>query len=89
MKTQRREVRLSPHEDDLIVEAAGLSGVSVSEFLLDRAVADAQETVDAHHTIRLDSEAHRKFLAALDSPSAPPAELVDQIRKSRPLKHVD
>ncbi|MHB1712481.1 MAG: type II toxin -antitoxin system TacA 1-like antitoxin, partial [Acidimicrobiales bacterium] len=40
--------------DDLIVEAAGLAGVSVSEFLLDRAVAGAEALVHAHHAIQLD-----------------------------------
>jgi uncharacterized protein (DUF1778 family) len=89
MKDRRREVRLSSLEDDLIVEAAGLAGVSVSEFLLDRAISEAQDAVEAHHAIRLDVTAQRRFLAALDRPTTPPKELIEQIRKARPLKHVD
>lgn len=73
----------------MIAEAAALLGVSVSEFLLSRAVADAEAIVDAHRSIRLSQDSYDRFLAALDSPPKPVTELVDQIRKSRVLKHVD
>ena len=53
-KDHRRELRLSSTDDDLITEAAGLLGLSVSEFLLGRAVADAEAIVDAHRSLRLD-----------------------------------
>jgi uncharacterized protein (DUF1778 family) len=53
VKDKRREVRISADDDDLLAEAAGLSGVSVSEFLLDRAIADAATIVDAHRAIQL------------------------------------
>ena len=85
-KKNRREIRLTASDDDLITEAAGLAGMTVTEFLLDKAVADAEALVDAHHAIRLQSEAYDRFLKALDGPPVPVTELVDQIRKSRPLE---
>jgi uncharacterized protein (DUF1778 family) len=88
-KDHRRELRLSSSDDDLITEAAGLLGLSVSEFLLGRAVADAEAIVDAHRTVRLQEDSYERFLMALDAPPQPVAKLVDQIRKSRPLKHAD
>jgi uncharacterized protein (DUF1778 family) len=88
-KDQRRELRLSSSDDDLITEAAGLVGMSVSEFLLGRAVADAEAIVDAHRTIRLQEEDYDRFLAALDAPPQKLPKLREQIRKSRALKHVD
>jgi uncharacterized protein (DUF1778 family) len=88
-KDHRRELRLSSSDDDLITEAAGLLGLSVSEFLLGRAVADAEAIVDAHRTVRLQQGSYDRFLLALDAPPKPVAKLVDQIRKSRPLKHAD
>jgi uncharacterized protein (DUF1778 family) len=88
-KDQRRELRLSSRDDDLITEAAGLVGVSVSEFLLNRAVADAEAIVDAHRSVRLQQETYDRFLAALDSPPKPVAKLVAQIRKTRALEHAD
>lgn len=88
-KDQRRELRLSSTDDDLITEAAGLLGVSVSEFLLSRAVSDAEAIVDAHRSVHLQQNSYDRFLAALDAPPKPVPQLLDQIRKSRALKHVD
>jgi uncharacterized protein (DUF1778 family) len=88
-KDHRRELRLSSTDDDLITEAAGLLGLSVSEFLLGRAVADAEAIVGAHRSVRLQRDSFGRFLAALDAPPKPVTELVDQIRKSRALKHAD
>ena len=88
-KDKRREVRISADDDDLLAEAAGLAGVSVSEFLLDRALSDAADLVDAHRTIRLAEEDHDRFLAALDGPVRAPEELIAQARQARRLKRVD
>ena len=88
-KDHRRELRLSSSDDDLITEAAGLLGLTVSEFVLGRAVADAEAIVDAHRTVRLQQDCYDRFLGALDSPPKPVAKLVDQIRKSRPITHGD
>lgn len=87
-KDRRREVRVTASDDDLLAEAAGLAGVTVSEFLLDRAIADAQSLVEAHRTIRLSPEAYALFLAALDAPPQPLDALTDQVRRARPLKRV-
>jgi uncharacterized protein (DUF1778 family) len=89
LKDKRRELRITSQDDDLIVEAAGLLGVSVSEFLIERAVADAEEIVETHRSIRLQSDSYKNFLAALDRPARAPQELLKQVRKSRPIKHVD
>ena len=89
VKDKRREVRISAEDDDLLAEAAGLTGVSVSEFLLDRAIADAATIVDAHRAIQLAEDDHARFLKALDGPVHPPKELVAQARRARRLKRVD
>jgi uncharacterized protein (DUF1778 family) len=86
LKDKRREVRISASDDDLLAEAAGLAGVSVSEFLLDRALSDAAALVEAHQRIRLSEDAYRKFTEALDAPVRALPELADQARRARPLK---
>ena len=88
-KDKRRELRITSQDDDLIVEAAGLAGVSVSEFLIERALKDAGELVEAHRLIHLQSDPYQRFLAALDRPAQAPRELLRQINASRPIKHVD
>ena len=89
-KSQRREVRLTTEEDDLIVEAAGLSGVSVSEFVLTRAVNDAERLVNQHHSITFTgSTARERFIAALDAPFMPNETLAGQVSRARRYKTVD
>ena len=89
LKDKRRELRITTRDDDLIVEAAGLLNVSVSEFLVDRAVADAEEVVDAHRSIHLQSDQYQRFLDALDQPAQTPKQLLRQIKVSRPIKHAN
>jgi uncharacterized protein (DUF1778 family) len=89
LKDKRRELRIASQDDDLLVEAAGILGISVSEFLVDRAVSEAGRIVDAHRSISLQPDAYRRFLDALDRPAKAPKELLRQIRASRPIKHVD
>jgi uncharacterized protein (DUF1778 family) len=89
VKDRRREVRISASDDDVLSEAASLTGVSVSEFLLDRALAEAAALVHAHRTISLSDENYQAFLNALDAPVRPPKALVKQARRARRLKRVD
>jgi uncharacterized protein (DUF1778 family)/GNAT superfamily N-acetyltransferase len=89
VKDKRREVRLSDADENTLVEAAGLAGVSVSEFLLERALHDAEEIVRAHHVIELNERARREFLAMLDSPLPTDEALADQVRRANRLKHID
>lgn len=88
-KDRRREMRLKTEDDDLLTEAAGILGITVSEFLLDRALSDAARVVDAHRRIALSEEDFSIFLDALDRPVGPPEELVAQMKKTRTLKRVD
>jgi uncharacterized protein (DUF1778 family) len=76
-------------DDDLLAEAADLAGVSVSEFLLERALSDAVSLVEAHRTIRLSGESYEGFVEALDAPVLPPKALVAQSRQARRLKRAD
>lgn len=89
LKDRRREVRLSAHDESLIVEAAGLTGVSVTEFLLDRALPDAEQIVTNHHTIVLSEASYARFLEALDAPVSDSDALLEQAQKARRIKHVD
>lgn len=89
-KHRRREMRLSAIEDDLISEAAGVAGVSVSEFVLNRAVEEARRLVAAHHSISfLSPDARAKFPAALDAPFVPNATFAKQVLRARRCKSVE
>lgn len=89
-KTRRRELRLSDADEDLIVEAAGLAGVTVTEFLLDRALSDAETIVRRHRLIEFDdAERRRRFIEALDAPFERNEAFAAQARKARPLEFAD
>lgn len=86
-KAARREVRLTEQDNNLLIEAAGLLGITVSEFVIERAVADAEAIVAAHHTIALPEADHTRFIAALDELRPNPA-FDFAARRARPLKHI-
>jgi uncharacterized protein (DUF1778 family) len=88
-KDTRREFRLSARDDELLVEAAGLLGLSVSEFIVTHAVADAEAIVRDHHLIELSGDSFDRFMAALDAPRAPNPAWANALRKSRSLESVD
>ena len=69
-KQERLEVRLSPETRILIEDAAQLSGVSVSDFLVSRAQAAARELVSEHGRWVLTRQQSDAFLNALVNPSA-------------------
>lgn len=87
IKDRRRELRLSDSEEATLVEAAGLLGISVSEFLLDRALHDAEDVVRRHRVIELDARSHAAFVAALDEPLPSDDAFAAQVRKANRLKH--
>lgn len=87
-KSARREVRLSERDNNLLIEAAGITGTSVSEFVVEHAVSDAEEIVRSFHTIEFAPDAYRSFIDALDN-VRPNRAFADAARRARPLKHVD
>ncbi len=87
-KTQRREVRLTERDNNLLIEAAGLAGMSVSEFVVEHAVTDAEALVRAHHTIELSEDTFRRFISALDD-ATPNRRFTEVVRRAEPFKHAD
>jgi uncharacterized protein (DUF1778 family) len=74
-KESRLNIRCDNHARELLDRAAAYSRVSVSEFVLSRALASAEQVVQAHEAITLSPSDFEAFLAALDAPSKPNAAL--------------
>jgi uncharacterized protein (DUF1778 family) len=86
-RADRRGGRTSNRKDDVIQirtsvatkailhRAATLRGQKLSEFMLDSARRQAEETILDQRSFFLDPEAHKAFLAMLDAPAAPSREL--------------
>ena len=88
-KTKRRELRISSNDDNLLIEASGLLGISVSEFLLSKALPDAERLVEKSRVISLRDDAYKKFLEILDAPAHVALNLATQAQEARAIKHVD
>ena len=71
-KKARLEVRTQQHVKDTIHQAAVLSGVDDSAFIVSTAYEAAKATIKAHELTVLDSDADKAaFFVALDDPPAP------------------
>lgn len=78
--TARVEFRLRPESKDLIEQAAGLLGMSLTEFASSRLVQLAQQVVAEHNVARLTNRDRDIFLAMLDADSEPNAALRQAFR---------
>jgi uncharacterized protein (DUF1778 family) len=71
----RLDFRLNPTDKARISRAADLRGVSLSTFVLDAALREAENVMVTELSVTLSAEESRRFLAALDKPFAPNARL--------------
>jgi uncharacterized protein (DUF1778 family) len=69
------QIRASVATKAILKRAATLRGQKLSEFMLDSARRQAEETILDQRSFFLDADAHKKFLAILDSPATPSREL--------------
>jgi len=86
-RSDRRRGRIAARKDDVIQirasvatkailnRAATLRGQKLSEFMLDSARRQAEETILDQRIFFLDPNQHEKFLAMLDAPASPSKEL--------------
>ena len=75
LKESRLHIRCDDQARQLLDKAAGYARVSISEFVLSRALASAEQVVQSHESITLTPEDFHAFLAELDRPAKPNAAL--------------
>jgi uncharacterized protein (DUF1778 family) len=69
------QIRASAETKAILNRAATLRGQKLSEFMLESARREAEETLLDQRTFFLDARAHEKLLALLDNPVMPNKEL--------------
>ncbi len=74
-KRERLEARLTSEQKALLQHAADLQGRTLSDFVLENVLRDAQEVIREHEVIRLTAEDSRIFMEAVLNPPAPSARL--------------
>src|SRR5712691_374075 len=75
------QIRASAEAKAILNRAAALRGQKLSEFMLDSARRQAEETILDQRAFFLSPEAHEKFLAMLDRPVRPSKELRALMRR--------
>lgn len=78
------QIRTSAETKALFNRAAALRGQKLSEFMLESARHEAEETILDQRTFFLDEEAHARFLKLLDAPPAPSAEARARLSRKAP-----
>jgi uncharacterized protein (DUF1778 family) len=83
-KTSRRQLRVSPADDEIFRRAAAAAGESVSEFLVTSGRERAEMILADRTEFVLDEDAWRRFTAALDHPAELKPAVVKLMRRPRP-----
>jgi len=88
LSTRRKDnviqIRASAEAKALINRAAALRGQKLSEFMLDSARRQAEDTILDQRTFFLNEDAHARFLALLDAPPKPSAKARARLNRKPP-----
>jgi len=80
-KDDRLAVRVTARQKETIERAAAVLGRNVTEFTVQALTERAEEVLTDRHTFGVSQEAWDEFIARLDSPARPVAELVALLRR--------
>ena len=80
-RSEKLDLRLTASAKITLQQAAAATQRSVTEFVLDCALASAAETLADRTRFSLSPERWDAFLAALDAPTAPPPRLVELLKE--------
>ena len=80
-KSERIDVRTTRNVKRLLQEAATTANKTVSEFLLDSAITQAEEVLASRRLFFLNEKQWQKFMAALDAPPSPMPRLKKLLRE--------
>ena len=80
-RTEKLDLRLTPSAKRVLQSAAAAAWRSVSDFVLESALARAEETLPDRRRFSLGAEQWSAFRAALDAPPRPTPRLTRLLRK--------
>ena len=83
-KQARLAVRVTPHQDALIRDAAASSGQSITDFVTAAVVSRAEDTLADRRVFRLDDAAWAEFSTLLDRPARRIPELAQLLNEQAP-----
>jgi uncharacterized protein (DUF1778 family) len=80
------QIRASAEAKALLNRAAAMRGQKLSEFMLESARRQAEDTILDQRVFFLDDDAHARFLALLDTPPKPPAKARARLNRKPPWR---
>ena len=80
-KSERIDIRTTSNVKRLLQEAAATANKTVSEFLLDSAITQAEEVLANRRVFFLDEKQWQRFMTALDAPPGPLPRLKKLLRE--------
>ena len=84
LRSEKLDLRLIPGAKQTLQRAAAAAQRSVTDFVLESALASASETLADRQNFQLDPESWEAFLSALDAPPQAHPRLA-QLLQSQPL----
>ena len=78
------QIRTSAEAKAILNRAAALRGQKLSEFMLESARRQAEETILDQRTFFLDDDAYARFVALLDAPPKPSAKVRARFTRKPP-----
>lgn len=70
-RSEKLDLRIAPEDKQILRTAASASGRTLAQFVLESAIARAQETLPDRRAFGLDVEAWEAFIAALETSPRP------------------
>ena len=80
-KEKRIEIRVSNEDKSLIEQAAALSGISLSSYMLLNTLKQAKLDISLNELISLDNKDRDSLIAAFSNPPEPNKNLKDLLKK--------
>jgi uncharacterized protein (DUF1778 family) len=81
----RINMRVSEHQERVLRAAAGLSGETLTGFVLSVATERAEQVLERAQRIEVGDEAFRRFVQALDAPAEEMSTLSRYARTQSPI----
>lgn len=81
--SERFDIRLPANAKQLLIQAAEISGNTLTGLVLNAALDRARDILQTHQHFRLNAEDWQRFLDALDQPPAPNEALRSAWRDAR------
>lgn len=81
LKKQRIDLRLSDDDKSLIEEAAAMSNLTITQFMVATASERAAQVIEEHRRLVLNEDSWNRVMDAIDNPPAPNERLKRAARR--------